>query len=82
MEHIYKIEINDSENKYIIEKTITLKLTEEKYEEIREVAIEVDTDIEEILNCIVNENLLDKMDDKDFKQLVINAYYEDTFNYE
>lgn len=77
MEHIYKIDINDSENKYIIEKTITLKLTEEKYEEIREIAIEVDDIIEEILNCIVNEDLLDKMDYKDFKQLVIDAYYGD-----
>lgn len=82
MDHIYKIQSKNLDEKYVIEKTITLRLPKEKYEEIKEIAIEVDEIIEEILNCIVDKNLLDKMDDKDFKQLVINAYYEDVFNFE
>lgn len=81
MEHIYRIETMDLENKYIIEKTVTIKLSEEKYEEIKTISIEVDDSVEEILNCIVNKNLLDKIDDEDFKQLIIDAYYDDVFAY-
>lgn len=82
MDHIFKIESRDLDNKYLIENSITIKLPDEKYEEFKEIAIEVDETIEEMLNFIANKNLLDKMEDEDFKQLVIDAYYEDTFNFE
>ena len=77
MEKVFTVVTNDFKNKHVKEKRIDIAFSEEKYEEIREIAIEVDDIIEEIINCIVNENLLDKIDDKDFKQLVIDAYYGD-----
>lgn len=81
MDKVYKLTFTNSDNKYIAEKTITLRLPKEKFEEIKEIAIEIDDAIEEILNCIVENDLLDKMDDKDFKQLVIDAYYKEMFIY-
>lgn len=69
----------DFENKYIEEKTITLKFDEAKYQELREIAIEIDDTIEEVIRCIVDYDLLDKLDSKDFKQLVIDAYYSEMF---
>lgn len=80
MERIFKITSKNLNNKYILEKTITLKLTEEKFEEIKEIVIEVDDIIEEVLKCIVDNDLLDRMDDKDFRQLVVDAYYSEIFN--
>lgn len=81
MERVYMITSNNLDDKYVVEKSITLKLTDEKFEEIRELAIETDDTIEEILTCIVENNLLDKMDHKDFKQLVIDAYYKEMFTF-
>ena len=72
---------NNLDDKYLVEKSITPKLTDEKFEEIREIAIDIDDTIEEILKCIVDNNLLNKMDDKDFKQLVIDAYYKEMFTF-
>lgn len=69
------------DDKYVVEKSITIKLTDEKFEEIREIAIDIDDTIEEILKCIVDNNLIDKMDDEDFKQLVIDAYYKEMFTF-
>lgn len=69
----------DFDNKYIEEKTITLKFDEEKYQALREIAIEIDDTIEEVIRCIVDYDLLDKLDNKDFKQLVIDSYYSEVF---
>ena len=69
----------DFENKYIEEKTITLKFNEEKYKELREIAIEIDDTIEAVIRCIVDYDLLDKLDSKEFKKLVIDSYYSEIF---
>jgi hypothetical protein len=65
------------DNKYIIEKTITLKFDEEKYRELIEIAIEIDDTVEEVIRCIVEYNLLNKLDSKDLKQLVMDRYYNE-----
>ena len=65
------------DNKYIIEKTITLKFDEEKYRELIEIAIEIDHTVEEVIRCIVEYNLLNKLDSKDLKQLVMDRYYNE-----
>lgn len=80
MEKIFKITTENLENNNILEKSINIKLTEEKFEEIKEIAIEVDDIIEEVLKCIVDNDLLDIMDDKGFKELVVDAYYSEIFN--
>ena len=49
------------DNKYIIEKTITLKFDEEKYRELIEIAIEIDDTVEEVIRCIVEYNLLKQL---------------------
>lgn len=74
-----KIAIEELDNKYVKEKSVTLKFDEEKYEELREIAIEVDDTIHEVIRCIVENNLLDKLDDENLKQLVIEAYYDEMF---
>lgn len=65
------------DNKYIIEKTITLKFDEEKYRELIEIAIEIDDTVEEVIRCIVEYNLLNKLDSKYLKQLVMDRYYNE-----
>ena len=65
------------DNKYIIEKTITLKFDEEKYRELIEIAIEIDDKVEEVIRCIVEYKLLNKLDSKDLKQLVMDRYYNE-----
>ena len=65
------------DNKYIIEKTITLKFDEEKYRELIEIAIEIDDTVEEVIRCILEYNLLNKLDSKDLKQLVMDRYYNE-----
>ncbi|WP_300857099.1 hypothetical protein [uncultured Clostridium sp.] len=74
-----KITTEELDNKYVKEKSLTLKFDEEKYEELREIAIEVDDTIHEVIRCIVENNLLDKLDDENLKQLVIDAYYDEIF---
>lgn len=82
MNYIFKIESEDLIQGSILKKSIEIRLTEKQYRVIQEIAIEVDDIFGEILTCIVNKNLLDKLDDKDFKQIAMDAYYEDTFNFE
>lgn len=79
MDKLFTVIVNDSENKYVEEKSTNLKFSDEKYEALREIAIDVDCTIAEIINCIVDNNLIDKIDDENFKQLVIDAYYSDMF---
>lgn len=74
-----KIAIEELDNKYVKEKSVTLKFDEEKYEGLREIAIEVADTIHEVIRCIVENNLLDKLDDENLKQLVIDAYYDEIF---
>ena len=75
MDRIFTIKSKDLDNRYIVERSITIKVPKEKFEELVEMAIEVDDNIEELLQCIVENNLLDKMENKDFKQLLMDAYY-------
>lgn len=80
MERKITLVFKDFDNKYIEEKTITLKFDEEKYQGLREIAIELDDTIEEVIRCIVDYELLNKLDSKDFKQLVIDTYYSEIFD--
>lgn len=75
MDNRYKLVFRNLDNKYIVEKTITLNLPDEKIKEFREIAREIDDNIEEVIHIIVEHDLLERMDDKDFKQLVLDAYY-------
>lgn len=75
MDNKYKLVFRNLDNKYIVEKTITLNLPDKKIKEFREIAREIDDNIEEVMNIIVEHDLLERMDDKDFKQLVLDAYY-------
>lgn len=77
MDKTFKLTFEDIENKYVVEKTITFKFPEKKLEELREIAIEVDDTIEEVLICIVNNNLINEIDNKDFKKIVIGKYHSD-----
>lgn len=77
MDNKYKLVFRNLDNKYILEKTITLNLPDEKIKEFREIAREIDDNIEEVMNIIVEYDLLERMDDKDFKQLVLDAYYSE-----
>lgn len=79
MDNRYKLVFKNLDNKYIVEKTITLNLPDEKIKEFREIAREIDDNIEEVLNIIVEHDLLERMDDKNFKQLVLNAYESEMF---
>lgn len=79
MDNKYKLVFRNLDNKYILEKTITLNLPDEKIKEFREIAREIDDNIEEVLNIIVEHDLLERMDDKNFKQLVLNAYESEMF---
>lgn len=79
MDKIFTVIVNDSENKYVEEKSTKLKFSDEKYEKLREIAIEVDDTIEEIIELILEKDLIEKIDDENFKQLVIDAYYSDMF---
>lgn len=79
MDRTMTLVFKDFDNKYIEERTITLKFDEAKYQELREIAIEIDDTIEEVIRCIVDYDLLDKLDSKEFKQLVIDAYYNEMF---
>lgn len=79
MDNKYKLVFRNLDNKYIVEKTITLNLPDEKIKEFREIAREIDDNIEEVLNIIVEHDLLERMDDKNFKQLVLNAYESEMF---
>ena len=82
MSETFVITTRDLDNKYVVEKSITIKLPEEKLRVIKEIAIEVDDVDYEILNCIVENDLLDKIDDEGFKQLVIDAYYAPMCDFE
>ncbi|MBU5454896.1 hypothetical protein [Caproiciproducens sp. MSJ-32] len=75
MDKIFNIEIQNSENKYIVANTITLRLPEEKYEELIDIAIEVNDTIDEVVKYIVNSNLIDKIDCKDFKEIFREKYF-------
>lgn len=77
MDNKYKLVFRNLDNKYILEKTITLNLPDEKIKEFRDIAREIDDNIEEVMNIIVEYDLLERMDDKDFKQLVLDAYYSE-----
>ena len=77
MDNKYKLVFRNLDNKYIVEKSITLNLPDEKNKEFREIAREIDNNIEEVMNIIVEYDLLERMDDKDFKQLVLDAYYSE-----
>ena len=79
MDNRYKLVFRNLDNKYIVEKTITLNLPDEKIKEFREIAREIDDNIEEVIHIIVEHDLLERMDEKDFKQLVIDAYYSEMF---
>ena len=79
MDNLYKIVLRDLDNKYIVEKVITLRLPDEKLKELRDIAREIDDNTEEVINTIIEHNLLDNMDDKNFKQLVVDAYYSEMF---
>lgn len=79
MDNRYKLVFRNLDNKYIVEKTITLNLPDEKIKEFREIAREIDDNIEEVMNIIVEYDLLERMDDRDFKQLVLDAYYSEMF---
>lgn len=79
MDNRYKLVFKNLDNKYIVEKTITLNLPDEKIKEFREIAREIDDNIEEVMNIIVEYDLLERIDDKDFKQLVIDSYYSEIF---
>lgn len=80
MDNKYKLVFRNLDNKYIVEKTITLNLPDEKIKEFREIAREIDDNIEEVMHIIIDHDLLERMDDKDFKQLVIDAYYSEMFD--
>lgn len=67
MDNRYKLVFKNLDNKYILEKTITLNLPDEKIKEFREIAREIDDNIEEVLNIIVEHDLLERIDDKNFK---------------
>lgn len=82
MSKTFVITTRDLDNKYVVEKSITIKLPQEKLKEIKEIAIEVDDVTYEILNCIVENDLLGKMDDENFRQLVMDAYYAPMFEFE
>lgn len=77
MNNKYKLVFRNLDNKYIVEKSITLNLPDEKIKEFRGIAREIDNNIEEVMNIIVEYDLLERMDDKDFKQLVLDAYYNE-----
>lgn len=79
MDNKYNLVFRNLDNKYIVEKTITLNLADEKIKEFREIAREIDDNIEEVMNIIVEYDLLERMDDKDFKKLVLDAYYSEMF---
>lgn len=79
MDKLFTVVTNNFENKYVKEKRIDIAFSDEKYEELREIAIEVDDTIEEIIECIVEKDLIEKIDDENFKQLVMDAYYSDMF---
>lgn len=79
MDRVYTIITNDFENKHVKEKRIDITFSDEKYEELREIAIEVDCSIEEVIECIVDNNLLDDIDNENFKEIVMNVYYSDIF---
>lgn len=79
MDNKYNLVFRNLDNKYIVEKTITLNLPDEKIKEFREIAREIDDNIEEVMNIIVEYDLLERMDDKDFKKLVLDAYYSEMF---
>ncbi|MBD7914570.1 hypothetical protein H9660_05380 [Clostridium sp. Sa3CUN1] len=79
MDRVYAVVKNDFENKHVKEERIDISFSEEKYEELREIAIEVDCSIYEVIECIVDHNLLDDIDKENFKEIVINAYYSDVF---
>jgi hypothetical protein len=81
MDKIFKLEFKNLDDEYIVEKTITLRFPEEKYEELRKIAIEIDDTIEEVINCIVDNDLIKRIDDKDFKQSVIDAYYSEMLDF-
>ena len=75
------IQFNNLNGGNRLKKSVTANLSEEQYRLIQEIAIEVDDKFESIFTIIVEKNLLDKLDDKDFKQLVIEAYYSDTLDF-
>lgn len=79
MEKVFTVVTNDFKNKHVKEKRIDIAFSDEKYEELKEIAIEVDCSIEEVIECIVDNNLLDDIDNENFKEIVMNAYYSDIF---
>lgn len=79
MDNKYKLVFRNLDNKYILEKTITLNLPDEKIKEFREIAREIEDNIEEVIHIIVEHDLLERMDDKNFKQLVLNSYESEMF---
>ncbi|MDB1923412.1 hypothetical protein ABHA37_08290 [Clostridium tertium] len=81
MDHTVGIETFNLNEGSRLNKSIKAKLTEEQYRLIQEIAIEVNDEFEAIFTSIVDNNLLDKMDDEDFKQLVIDAYYKEMFTF-
>ncbi|WP_195264105.1 hypothetical protein [Clostridium sp. 1001275B_160808_H3] len=59
MDRAYSIKSNNLDDKCVGEKSITIKLLDDKFKEIREVAIDSDDAIKDILTYLRENNLLD-----------------------
>lgn len=62
----------------IKEVTIGIRFTEEQYEEIEEIARDLDTTDGEIIEFIVTSGLLKKIDDDNFIQIVRDEFFKDS----